>query len=94
MALGAIWAVNSTLRGVGQVNITLVSSVVELASKIGLSLLLPFAFGSIGMAEYLGIWMAAPIGWVLGLIPSFFFLLHWFKHPEKKKQFEAAPQAE
>ncbi len=94
VALGAIWAVNSTLRGVGQVNITLVSSVVELASKIGLSLLLPFAFGSIGMAEYLGIWMAAPIGWVLGLIPSFFFLLHWFKHPEKKKQFEAAPQAE
>lgn len=77
VALGAIWAVNSTLRGIGQVKITLVSSIVELASKIGLSLLLPLFF------DYIGIWLSAPIGWVLGLIPSTFFLLRWFKNPEK-----------
>ncbi len=75
-ALGAIWASNSALRGMGIIKITLVSSVVELASKIGFSLLLPLFFGTIG------IWMAAPIGWVLGLIPSLAYLLHWFKvHP-------------
>ncbi len=77
VALGAIWAVNSTLRGVGAVKVTLVSSIVELISKIGFSLLLPLALG------YIGIWMAAPIGWVLGLIPSLLYLLWWFKNPEK-----------
>lgn len=77
VALGSIWAVNSTLRGIGAVKITLVSSMVELVSKIGLSLLLPLFLG------YIGIWMAAPIGWVLGLIPSLFFLFRWFKDPEK-----------
>lgn len=77
VALGAIWAVNSTLRGIGRVKITLVSSMVELASKIGFSLLLPLFF------DYIGIWVSAPIGWVLGLIPSGLYLLHWFRKMEK-----------
>lgn len=77
IALGAIWTLNSTLRGIGAVNITLVSSIIELASKIGFSLILPLALG------YLGIWMAAPIGWVLGLIPSVFYMAHWFKNQKK-----------
>ncbi len=85
VALGAIWAVNSALRGVSQVNITLVSSIVELASKIGLSLLLPFIFGSLGMEEYFGIWLAAPIGWILGLIPSSICMKRWFKKMEDPK---------
>lgn len=75
--LGAIWTVNSTLRGIGAVKITLVSSIAELASKIGFSLLLPIFLG------YLGIWLAAPIGWVLGLIPSLAYLLLWFKNPDR-----------
>ena len=74
--LGAIWTVNSALRGIGAVKITLVSSIVELASKIGFSLLLPLFMG------YLGIWVATPIGWVLGLIPSLAYLLLWFRAPE------------
>ena len=76
-SLGAIWTVNSALRGIGAVKITLVSSIVELASKIGLSVLLPLVIG------YVGIWMAAPIGWVLGLIPSMIFLLGWFRNPRE-----------
>lgn len=76
--LGAIWAVNSTLRGVGRVQITLVSSIVELVSKIGVSVFLPLAIGSAG------IWAAAPTGWVLGLIPSAFYLFRWFRHPEAR----------
>lgn len=76
VALGAIWTVNSALRGIGAVKITLVSSIVELVIKIGVSVLLPLAIG------YVGIWLAAPIGWVLGLIPSLFFLFRWFKNPE------------
>lgn len=83
LALGAIWTVNSALRGIGAVKITLVSSVVELVSKIGLSLLLPL------FLDYLGIWLAAPIGWVLGLIPSLLYLLYWFKKPDSEKDLRA-----
>ena len=39
--LGWIWLYNSTVKGMGKINISMVSSVVELCSKIGLSLLLP-----------------------------------------------------
>ena len=87
VALGAIWTVNSALRGIGAVKITLVSSIVELASKIGISVLLPLAIG------YVGIWLAAPIGWVLGLVPSLIFLALWFKDPEGfgRKKAPGAP---
>ncbi|MGN0564412.1 MAG: MATE family efflux transporter [Candidatus Heritagella sp.] len=63
-ALGIIWLYNSALRGVGKVGVTFASSMVELFSKVGLSILLSFLFG------WYGIWFAAPIGWILGLIPS------------------------
>ena len=84
-ALGSIWAMNSALRGMGLISITLVSSAVELISKIGFSLLLPLFMG------YVGIWIAAPIGWVLGLIPSAILLARWFKNPEK---YAKRPSAE
>lgn len=73
-ALGIIWAVNSTLRGMGLVRIALVSSIVELVCKIGISVTLSQVIGSAG------IWVAAPSGWVLGLIPSLIYLLRWFRH--------------
>jgi putative MATE family efflux protein len=63
-ALGWIWLYNSALKGIGNVRTTLISSIVELGSKISLSILLSKVFG------YIGIWYAAPIGWVLGIIPS------------------------
>lgn len=87
LALGTIWALNSALRGMGLISITLVSSAVELVSKIGFSLLLPLFMG------YIGIWVAAPIGWVLGIIPSAILLTRWFKDPEKyvKKAAEKKP---
>ena len=77
-ALEAIWAVNSALRGMGLVKAALVSSVVELVCKIGVSILLPLSIGS------LGIWFAAPSGWVLGLIPSVFYLSRWFRRHGKE----------
>ncbi len=77
--LGLIWAANSALRGVGAVKVTLASSIVELVSKIAFSLLLPRFLG------YVGIWMAAPIGWLLGLIVSMGYLIHWFKKPDEEK---------
>jgi putative MATE family efflux protein len=70
-ALGGIWTVNSALRGMGKVKATLVSSIVELTAKIGGSVLLPIWMG------YVGIWLSAPIGWVLGMAPSLFILLRW-----------------
>ena len=77
-ALGFIWSLNSCLRGIGAVRITLLSSIVELICKIGLSLLLPVFLG------YIGIWIAAPSGWVLGCIPSLVFLLWWANDPEER----------
>ena len=70
-ALGGIWMVNSALRGMGKVKATLLSSIVELAVKIGGSVLLPIWMG------YVGIWISAPIGWVLGMVPSLVILLRW-----------------
>ncbi len=70
-ALGGIWMVNSALRGMGKVKATLLSSIVELAVKIGGAVLLPIWMG------YVGIWISAPIGWVLGMVPSLVILLRW-----------------
>lgn len=86
-ALGSIWSLNSCLRGMGAVKITLVSSIVELVCKIGLSLLLPLFLG------YVGIWIAAPSGWVLGLIPSIIYLSWWAKDPaERSARLKAGNQ--
>ena len=79
-ALGSIWTLSSTLRGMGAVKITLASSIVELVSKIGLSLLLPLFLG------YVGIWLAAPIGWVLGIVPCLLYLIWWSKSPEERSK--------
>ena len=65
--LGWIWLYNSTLKGMGKIGVTMVSSFVELGSKIGLSILLPIWIG------YTGIWFSAPIGWILGLIPNLIY---------------------
>lgn len=89
LALGAIWTINSALRGMGAVKITLISSVVELASKIGLSISLPILIGSMGIpavAPYVGIWIAAPAGWVLGLIPSAAYLIYWFRKGRHREE--------
>ena len=77
-ALGIIWLMNSCLRGMGRIKPTIVSSFVELFSKIILSLLLSRMLGA------QGIWLAAPIGWVLGLIPSsiYYFFSGWKKKAE------------
>jgi len=77
-ALGFIWLVNSCLRGMGAIRPTFISSMVELAVKISLSILLSSLFGSVG------IWFAAPIGWVLGLIPGciYYFFSGWKEKAE------------
>jgi len=78
--LSLIWLYNFTLRGMGIIKPTIVSSLLELCAKIGLSFLLSHFFG------YIGIWFAAPIGWVIGLIPSagYYYFGNW-----KKKALEA-----
>lgn len=79
-----IWLFNSTLRGMGHIKPTVVSSLLELCAKIGLSFLLSHFFG------YIGIWFAAPIGWVIGLIPSagYYYFGNW-----KQKALEADAKA-
>ena len=82
--LSLIWVFNSTLRGMGHIKPTVVSSLLELCAKIGLSFLLSHLFG------YVGIWFAAPIGWVIGIIPSagYYYFGNW-----KRKALEADAEA-
>ncbi len=79
-----IWLYNSTLRGMGHIKPTVISSLLELMSKIGLSFALSSLFG------YVGIWLAAPIGWVIGLIPS---AVHYHFSNWKTKAIEADNKA-
>lgn len=78
--LGWLWLFNSTLKGMGEIMFTTISSIIELTCKIGLSLLLPLFLG------YTGIWLSAPIGWILGLIPgvAYYFSGKWVKKMEDK----------
>lgn len=73
--LGAIWVYNNALRGVGYVKATILSSIVELFAKVGLSICFAKIIG------YVGIWYAEPIGWILGLIVSgvIFHRKKWMK---------------
>lgn len=73
--LGAIWVYNNALRGVGYVKATILSSIVELFAKVGLSICFAKIFG------YVGIWYAEPIGWILGLMVSgvIFHRKKWMK---------------
>lgn len=73
--LGAIWVYNNALRGVGYVKATILSSMVELFAKVGLSICFAKVFG------YVAIWYAEPIGWILGLIVSsvIFHRKKWMK---------------
>jgi putative MATE family efflux protein len=64
ISLGLIWLYNYTLTGMGEVIAPFISSICELAAKVGGSLILSQLFG------YVGIWFANPIGWMLGLVPS------------------------
>lgn len=89
--LGWIWLYNSTLKGMGKIGITMISSFVELGSKIGLSILLPIWLG------YTGIWFSAPIGWILGLVPDLIYYYGGFWKKALAAQpgdISAAPAAE
>lgn len=81
--LGWIWLYLSTLKGMGKIFITTISSFVELFSKIGFSVFLPMIFGS-----YVGIWYAAPLGWILGIIPNaiYYYSGKWERELKKSKE--------
>ena len=71
--LAAIWLYSSALRGMGMVRPTLMSSILELCSKIGFSIALSMLMGRFG------IWLASPLGWAIGLAPLLwhFYMSHW-----------------
>ena len=62
-SLGLILLYNNTLRGMGEVIMPLVSGIMELWGKIGLSFLLAKWYGPFGL------WFAVPAGWVFGMLP-------------------------
>lgn len=63
--LGFIWFYNNTMRGMGEVRAPLLSGVIEFIVKVVGSIALGSLFG------YVGVWFAGPLGWILGIIPSF-----------------------
>ena len=83
-ALVTIWLYNSALRGMGQIRATVISSILELASKVGFSVVLSRMIG------YVGIWYASPLGWVIGLAMSagYFYFGKW-----KQRALEADAKA-
>lgn len=83
-ALCTIWLYNSALRGMGLIRPTVISSILELASKIGFS---------VGLSRFMGptgIWLASPLGWVIGLAMSagYFYFGKW-----KQRALEADAKA-
>ncbi len=79
--LGAIELYNATVRGLGKISISTISSLIELFAKVLGSILLAHFFG------YIGIWYAAPIGWVLGILPSARYF-HCGKWETSKKRMQ------
>lgn len=71
--LGLILLFNSAMQGLGYGRMILLSAGIELVSKIGVSVLLSPLLGCTA------VWLAAPVGWVLGLIPTgvCFFQKRW-----------------
>lgn len=78
--LAMILLINSCLRGIGHIKPTFYSSVVEMVTKIAVSGIASMFIGPTG------IWLASPIGWVLGCIPG---LWHYFFSGWKEKAIEA-----
>ena len=68
-----VWLYNSTLRGMGCIKPTVVSGLLELVAKIG------FSFALSALMGPTGIWLATPLGWVIGVIPTagFYHLSKW-----------------
>jgi Na+-driven multidrug efflux pump len=68
----------------GQIKATVISSILELASKVGFSVALSRMIG------YVGIWYASPLGWVIGLAMSagYFYFGKW-----KQRALEADAKA-
>lgn len=83
-ALVIIWMFNSALRGMGLIRPTVISGILELASKVGFSIVLSRIFGSVG------IWYANPLGWVIGLAMSagYYYFGNW-----KQRALEADARA-
>ena len=63
----------------GKIPITMASSFVELGCKIQGALLFPIALG------YTGIWFAAPVGWILGIIPVAVYFFSGIWEPKEKR---------
>ena len=82
--LAMILLINSCLRGIGHIKPTFISSIVELISKMVFSITLSRFIGPTG------IWLASPLGWVLGCIPG---LWHYFFSGWKRKAIEADEKA-
>lgn len=89
-ALAVILMFLAVLRGMGEIPPTVVSSFVELACKIGCSILLSHWFGTVGL------WFALPVGWVLGLIPpmQFYYFGKWEERAEAKLAAKTAAEGE
>ena len=79
--LGIIWLYNGTLRGMGDMRVLTVSTFMELVIKVCGSVFFSRWFGDAG------IWYAAPLGWIIGVIPGFvrFHFTGWERLRERQE---------
>jgi len=77
--LASVWMFNQTLRGAGEAGIPVVSGLAEIFSKLGGALFLSQFIGAMGL------WLASPVGWLFGTIPSavYYFSGRWTRHAQR-----------
>ena len=87
-ALGILTILRYSIQGLGYSNLSMMSGVMEMIARIGVSLWLVPAFG------FLGVCYGDPVAWIaadLFLIPAFFFLYRHIKHTLQKQAYSSSP---
>ena len=87
-ALGILTILRYSIQGLGYSNLSMMSGVMEMIARIGVSLWLVPAFG------FLGVCYGDPVAWIaadLFLIPAFIFLYRHIKHTLQKQAYSSSP---
>jgi Na+-driven multidrug efflux pump len=76
---GAMNALNGVFRGIGNVKAFVLSMTVNMACRVIIAYVLVLIFNT----GYRGIWVATPVGWIVGFIINCFYY-----HRDKKNKWE------
>ena len=82
--LAIIFMFTSSLRGLGEATIILISGLVEVVFKLVCALILTRFIGTAG------VWLASPVGWFFGIIPCacFYYTWKWVERGNRLKDVQ------